>query len=1858
MLSLLTMLSAPATAQAPPYPHQQPPIPIDQIGVVAGKDYSGDGLSVKVTAAGATLRCVFQRLDGEATSEGLWLKSTLSNQTADRFRVMAAAIDGQTLSDRGQVSVESGKVRFSRPGLVEEYSVSLDGVRQDFLILERPMGNVGLTVRLDVAGAKVEQTPTGTYLLLEHSGRRIAYHRLRVTDARGHELRAWLEADSDAEASRRGSECRDFPPRSDEEQPQSQGVGHRVPCRISSRLNVLVQDEEAVYPVQIDPTFSDANWVSMIPGIGGASDQVTAAVVDRSGNLYIAGQFSLVGDVVANGVAKWNGSNWTPLGSGMNYSVMALAVSGDELYAGGYFSTAGGIPANRIAKWNGNSWSALGSGMDLNVHALAMLGNELYAGGSFTTAGGIAADHIAKWDGNTWSSLGSGIGGTAFPVVYALAVSGDNLYAGGNFKKAGDINANSIARWDGGSWSALGPGMNSVVYALAISGSDLFAGGNFTTAGGIAANHIAKWDGNTWRSLGSGMGGPSSSDVYALAVAGSNLYAGGGFMTAGGSAANHIARWDGDSWSGLGSGMNSPVYALAAAGSDLYAGGFFTSVGGNAADRIARWNGSSWSPLGSETKGAGMNGGVTALAVLDGDLYVGGRFTRVNGIEANRIVKWNGGSWSALGSGLNDSVAALAVSGSALYVGGAFTTAGGNAANHIAKWDGSRWSPLGQGVDGGGGIPGVHALGVSGDDLYAGGDFTTAGGLAANYIAKWNGSIWTPLGSGMNGPVTALAVSESDLYVGGHFTTAGGISANSIAKWHGGSWSALGSGMNGYVSALVRSGNDLYAGGYFTTAGGSPANNIATWNGSSWNPLGPGVEPGEGILALAVSDGALYAGGDFTTAGGIPANYIARWDGDSWRALGSGMNSYVFALAVSGSDVYAGGDFTTAGGKVSAFVALGAVSGNVPRITVHPLGATVPAGGTSTFHITATSTAPLGYQWRKNGTNLSNGSHISGTTTAHLIISNVHSADAGDYTVVVQNAFGAVTSSAASLSITPIKQATRLARGNLTQRVPFGFDVDGAGNTYVAAWFDGINDFGGVTLPTFDNQSGNSAQDMFVCKRNSSDQLAWVQQAGNCCVSSSSGWDGGRGVAVDETGNVYVTGGFLTSGPFGGAFGRYNIVGSAFGINFLLAKYDSSGNVIWVRSAGGALNSYGTDLVVDAAGNCYVVGRYFESSNPGDFSLGTRQLPYVDGDEIFLTKFNNKGEFLWAQSINGPGLEEGYGIAQDGSGNVYVAGSFQSRISIGSTNLTSAGSTDGFIAKYTSDGTLIWTRAVGGIGPDLGLAVAADASGCTYVAGSYTGSINIGGSALATAGGVDAWFAKLSPEGEVIWAQRAGGTGLDQPMGADVDSEGNSYFTGEFSTTASFSGRSVTSAGSSDVFVTKFDAAGVNQWVERAGGTNDDSGVRIRIAPTGDCLVAGWFSGNVQMGGTLLSAQGRSDLFVARVENTSFIPLPSAPTISLEPQAMFRAVGDAVELNVTAIGSHPLVYQWRKNGVNLSNDANIAGATTPNLTISRATLGDAGGYSVVVTNSYGSVTSRVATLTISLPGEMLTLSDYFPLPLDADWLYDGTDWDGVPAKTRNHVSSVNANLTLFTGRSPAVEYVTNCIQLSAAYLDRTTLIAYDTWEEYLVIGGRFGQFGDDDLPKESLRVDGGGIFPTRMAVGESATNVADAYLFGSFVGVMTNVLDVLERTSLAVPAGDFPDVMHLRMTFRFPGGTQVQDQWWARSVGKIKRQGISGGGASHHFELISYSVPLPLSIVVNDVSTRFISNRFEFKILGQAGLSVVAETSSNLIHWLPLQTNKLGAEALHFIHPAPGNLPRRFYRARSRLPGFRTGMSQ
>ncbi len=330
------------------------------------------------------------------------------------------------------------------------------------------------------------------------------------------------------------------------------------------------------------------------------------------------------------------------------------------------------------------------------------------------------------------------------------------------------------------------------------------------------------------------------------------------------------------------------------------------------------------------------HGGIWAVVRQpDGGVVFGGSFTHVNGTPRNNIARLlpDGTLDPAWNPSADGSVLALAVAPSgAVYAGGHFTNIGGRARNNLAKLAGdgtgaanSTWNPSPNDM--------VSALAVDGNgDVYAGGLFTSFGGVARNRIAKHSGSntgtvdaTWNP---SSNGEVLALAVDtvSNAIYVGGWFSMIGGQPRSGLAKL-----SASGAGaadanwnpsLNNRVYALaVDASGQVYAGGAFTQVGAASRSYLARWDSAGslmpWNPSVAGL-----VHALAVDEAnsAVYAGGHFTSIGGIARNRIARLSSGvtasvdaNWNPSSSG-GVYALALATDGT-VHAGGWFTHIGGQ-------------------------------------------------------------------------------------------------------------------------------------------------------------------------------------------------------------------------------------------------------------------------------------------------------------------------------------------------------------------------------------------------------------------------------------------------------------------------------------------------------------------------------------------------------------------------------------------------------------------------------------------------------------------------------------------------------------------------------------------------------------------------------------------------------------------------------------------------------------------------------------------------------------------------------------------------------------------------------
>jgi len=284
---------------------------------------------------------------------------------------------------------------------------------------------------------------------------------------------------------------------------------------------------------------------------------------------------------------------------------------------------------------------------------------------------------------------------------------------------------------------------------------------------------------------------------------------------------------------------------------------------------ISYLDGDDWVPFGSGVSTGGATAAYVTCVIEDasGTLYIGGMFASVNGVAASNIAKYSNGAWSALGAGVDNVVYCMELRNGILYVGGSFNNAGGAGASKIAAWNTitSAWSALGAGLTGGSTKCCTIYIDSEYTALYAGGGFTTAGGVAANNIAKWTiaASTWSAIGAGTDNTVYDIDTNSSlYLYLTGEFTTAGGVTVNKIAKLTvaTSAYSALGTGLTGTGGRKIifdKNSRLIVGGDTITACGGLACENIAAWNGSSWQPMFGLGGVNSVVRGMAIDDNGL-----------------------------------------------------------------------------------------------------------------------------------------------------------------------------------------------------------------------------------------------------------------------------------------------------------------------------------------------------------------------------------------------------------------------------------------------------------------------------------------------------------------------------------------------------------------------------------------------------------------------------------------------------------------------------------------------------------------------------------------------------------------------------------------------------------------------------------------------------------------------------------------------------------------------------------------------------------------------------------------------------------------------------------------
>ncbi len=474
--------------------------------------------------------------------------------------------------------------------------------------------------------------------------------------------------------------------------------------------------------------------------------------------------------------------------------------------------------------------------------------------------------------------------------------------------------------------------------------------------------------------------------------------------------------------------------------------------------------------------------------------------------------------------------------------------------------------------------------------------------------------------------------------------------------------------------------------------------------------------------------------------------------------------------------------------------------------------------------------------------------------------------------------------------------------------------ADSDGNVYVVGTFNGTVDFD-LGAGAYSLTSAGGA-DVYIAKYSSSGALLWARAVGGA------GDDSAAGITLTADGNVAVAGSFQGTADFLSGDGSATLT-SAGSYDVFVLELDSAGGFVWAKGMGGAGDDVANAIAVDVSGNVYTTG-YFQGTADFNPDAGSNTLTAIGPKDVFVSKLNAAGGYVWAERMGGTGWSQGTsignGIAVAADGNVYVIGSFQGTAdfdaSAAVSTLTCAGSTDVFLVKLTSAGGFGWVRGIGGSSEDYGTAVAVTADGNVAITGGFQGTVDFDpGTAtynLDSAGYRRLFVAEFESDGDFAWADGFGGTGWDLATGIAVDAAGNVYATGGFWGAADFNPGTatytLTSAGQKDAFLLKLDTNGNFAWVQRtAGGTGDDCGYGVAIATNGAIYTTGYFNGTADFDPTSstysLTSAGGQDAFLSKfaTELTVTINQGAAQTDpTLSTPVVFRVVFSAAVSDFTA----------------------------------------------------------------------------------------------------------------------------------------------------------------------------------------------------------------------------------------------------------------------------------------------------------------------------------------------------------------------
>lgn len=366
--------------------------------------------------------------------------------------------------------------------------------------------------------------------------------------------------------------------------------------------------------------------------------------------------------------------------------------------------------------------------------------------------------------------------------------------------------------------------------------------------------------------------------------------------------------------------------------------------------------------------------------------------------------------------------------------------------------------------------------------------------------------------------------------------------------------------------------------------------------------------------------------------------------------------------------------------------------------------------------------------------------------------------------------------------------AKRIA-GN-TETVPYSIAIDALDNLYFTGHFSGTTDFD-PNIGIFNLTA--SSHDVFICKLNSSGNFVFAKKFsasfGFCC-------DYARSIVVDKYRNIYTCGRFNSTVDFDPNAGSYNLTANS---DIFISKLDSNGNFIWAKQMGGSGIDEAFSITLDRSGNILTAGS-FQGTADFDPSLATYNLTSVSSQDIFVSKLNPNGNFMWAKRFGGGGnfFDNANSIAVDTIGNVFTTGLFFGTADFdpgpGVYNINSPGISDVFISKLDSNGNFVWVKNMGNGGNVVGTSICTDLSGNVYTTGYYSNNVDFDPGFVVfylygTNLNSNTFISKLNKNGDFVFAKSFwNNSNVSQPIGTEIkiDSKENLYIGGYYKGTPDF----------------------------------------------------------------------------------------------------------------------------------------------------------------------------------------------------------------------------------------------------------------------------------------------------------------------------------------------------------------------------------------------------------------------------------------------------------------------------------------